>query len=294
MSEDPDYTYKKLHSRVRELQDKSSDYSEVLVFYQKVLTAQQEFQEKISVAKITLSSEQTEMRLQEGFTLLDRQHFPIDEERSRQLFLKLCTICQDENPVLAKAAGSLQSAVQEGSLNYAALVKAILTDKPEKLDAVSSELDVTPGIVMSLTKLSIQPSIVQVVAELSSTAELAQWRQNYCPICGGLPAMAALVEEEGKRLALCSFCGFIWRIPRIGCPFCQTEEQEKLRYFFAEGQDQYRVQVCDKCGGYLKILDTRQEGSSETLAVEDLVTAHLDLLAEQEGYTRKAPLIWGI
>ncbi len=106
--------------------------------------------------------------------------------------------------------------------------------------------------------------------------------------------MAALVGDEGRRHGLCSFCGTVYRLPRVGCPFCGTENPDDLRYFSGEDEDLYRVQVCDRCSGYLKVLDTRQGGSVETLAVEDILTAHLDLIAEEEGYERKAPRLWGI
>jgi FdhE protein len=106
--------------------------------------------------------------------------------------------------------------------------------------------------------------------------------------------MAALVGEEGRRHGFCSFCGTLYRLPRVGCPFCGTENQDDLRYFYGEDEDLYRVQVCDRCSGYLKVLDTRKGGSVEALAVEDILTAHLDLIAEEQGYERKAPRLWGI
>ena len=93
---------------------------------------------------------------------------------------------------------------------------------------------------------------------------------------------------------LCSFCGHVYRLPRLGCPFCSSESPEDLRYFYGEEEDSHRVQVCDRCSGYLKILDTRKGGSVEALAVDDILTAHLDLVAEEQGYERKAPRLWGI
>ncbi len=106
--------------------------------------------------------------------------------------------------------------------------------------------------------------------------------------------MAALVGEEGKREALCSFCGHFWQLPRLMCPFCSTDKQEDLRYFHGEGDDLYRVYVCEQCRGYLKVMDTREGGDARTLAVDDVASGHLDLLAEKEGYQRKAPRLLGI
>ncbi|NIQ92706.1 MAG: formate dehydrogenase accessory protein FdhE [Deltaproteobacteria bacterium] len=52
--------------------------------------------------------------------------------------------------------------------------------------------------------------------------------------------------------------------------------------------------VCEQCKGYVKVVDTRETGDPRGLAVDDVVTTHLDLLAEDEGYQRKAPRLWGI
>jgi formate dehydrogenase maturation protein FdhE len=41
-------------------------------------------------------------------------------------------------------------------------------------------------------------------------------------------------------------------------------------------------------------MDTREGGDARTLAVDDVASGHLDLLAEEEGYQRKAPRLWGI
>ena len=80
----------------------------------------------------------------------------------------------------------------------------------------------------------------------------------------------------------------------MGCSFCDNKKQEKLRYFYEEDEDLCRVQVCEACRGYLKVMDTREVGDAMAMAVDDIATAHLDLVAEAEGYQRKAPRLWGI
>jgi FdhE protein len=170
----------------------------------------------------------------------------------------------------------------------------MLQNQAETIEAYAKELEVPLAVLQALTKLSIQPSLLATVVSVARSSKLDRWRRPYCPICGGLPAIAALVGEEGKRKGLCSFCGHLWKLPRLGCPFCGNEKQEDLRYFYGEGDDIYRVQVCEQCKGYIKVVDTREGGDPKALAVDDVVTAHLDLLAEEEGYQRKAPRLWGI
>ena len=47
-----------------------------------------------------------------------------------------------------------------------------------------------------------------------------------------------------------------------------------------------RVEVCDKCNGYLKVVFSFAPTPPEMLPVEDLATLHLDYIAQGRGYAR--------
>jgi len=47
-----------------------------------------------------------------------------------------------------------------------------------------------------------------------------------------------------------------------------------------------RVEVCDKCNGYLKVVSSFAPSPPEMLPVEDLATLHLDYIAQERGYAR--------
>ena len=286
--------YERMKNRLKQCRKDRNELAEILAFYDKVLAAQHEAQEGTPIPEIDLPAEEIKLKIKEGFPLIDSGNFSVDKHSSERLFRKLCQLSKEENPVLASAGKALLAAVDSGTLDTAELSKAVLQSQAETVEVYAEELEVPLPVLQALTKLSLQPSLLAAVTNMAKATELDRWRHGYCPICGGLPAIAALVGEEGKREALCSFCGHLWRLPRLGCPFCGTEKQEDLRYFFSEGDDLYRVQVCEQCKGYLKVVDTRKGGDPKALAVDDVVTAHLDLLAEEEGYQRKAPRLWGI
>jgi FdhE protein len=71
---------------------------------------------------------------------------------------------------------------------------------------------------------------------------------------------------------------------RIKCPFCGNEEQQTLAYFSIEGEERYRVDVCNECKRYIKTVDFRETREEANLDVEDIATLHLDMLANEEGY----------
>jgi FdhE protein len=286
--------YQRMKNRLEQCRKDRSELEEILAFYDKVLGAQHETQEETPIPEIDLPAERIKLKIEEGFPLVDPGNFLVDKDSSEHLFRKLCQLSKEENPVLASAGKALLDAVESGALEAAELSKAVLHNQAETIERYAKDLEISLPVLQALTKLSLQPSLLATVASVAKATDLDRWRYGYCPICGGLPAIAALVGEEGKRVGLCSFCGHLWKLPRLGCPFCDTDKQDDLRYFFGEGDDLYRVQVCEQCKGYLKVVDTREGGDPKALAVDDVVTAHLDLLAEEEGYQRKAPPLWGI
>ena len=286
--------YQQMENRLEQCRKDRNELEEIVAFYERVLAAQHEAQEATPIPEIHLSAEQIKLKVEEGFPLVDSGTFSVDEESSERLFRRLCQLSKEENPVLASAGKALLEAMDSGALEAAELRRAVLENRTETMEKCAEDLEISFPVVQTLTKLSIQPSLLVTVASLAKANDLDGWRHGYCPLCGGLPAIAALIGEEGKRVGLCSFCGHLWNLFRLSCPFCGTDKQENLRYFFAEGDNLYRVQVCEQCKGYLKVLDTRKGGDPKALAVDDVVTAHLDLLAEKEGYQRKAPRLWGI
>ena len=232
--------------------------------------------------------------MDEGFPLIEREDFPVDRDCSAELFRQLCQLSLEENPVLAASGKSLLEAMDSGRLNLAELAAGVLRNDVDLVEEHARKLGLEYPVLQTLVKMSLQPSLSRTAAALAQQVGLDDWRYAYCPICGAQPAIAALVGDEGLRQAICSFCGHFWRLPRVACPFCNNDTQEKLGYFYGEGEDFCRVQVCEACRGYLKVMDTREGGDAMAIAVDDLATGHLDLLAEEEGYQRKAPRLLGI
>ena len=293
MTADLDNLYERMLERLNQLRQERTDHEEILAFYTKVVAAQREAQKGLPTSEIDLPEEQIKLKVDEGFPLIERENFPLARDCTEKLFQQLCQISLEENRVLAAAGKSLLEAVHSGRLDFSQIAKALLQSDTEVVEIAARELSLEYPVLQTLVKLSLQPSLFETAAVLGQKAALDDWRHTYCPVCGALPAMAALVGE-GAHQALCSFCGHFWRLPRVVCPFCNNENQEDLRYFYEEGESLYQVHVCEQCRGYIKVMDTRVGGDSRAMAVDDVATAHLDLLAEKEGYQRKAPRLWGI
>lgn len=114
-----------------------------------------------------------------------------------------------------------------------------------------------------------------------------QWMKGYCPVCGQLPAMGRLVfvgKNQGReRELICGCCQMRWHYRRIGCPYCDNQEQKALKIIEVAEEADLRIDTCDKCKSYLKIYIG--EGK-EQVALADWSSLHLDLIGEKSGYKR--------
>jgi FdhE protein len=59
-----------------------------------------------------------------------------------------------------------------------------------------------------------------------------------------------------------------------------------LRTLQAEAENRFRVQVCDRCHGYLKIGNAFDPPPAELLPLDDLASIDLDVVAIERGYVR--------
>jgi FdhE protein len=142
-------------------------------------------------------------------------------------------------------------------------------------------------LFLFLAHQALSPFMRAYAAALADRVPAESWAVGRCPVCGSEPVMARLEEETGKRHLQCGLCATEWAFKRVGCPFCGTEDQEKLRYFCDQRDRGYRVEVCDGCKGYLKTADARELSGELCLPVENLATIHLDMVAQQEGFHRE-------
>ena len=69
--------------------------------------------------------------------------------------------------------------------------------------------------------------------------------------------------------------------------YCGNEDHNTLGYLYSENQrEKMRVEVCDKCQGYLKVIAAFTPTPPGMLPAEDLATLHLDYIAQERGYSR--------
>jgi len=279
----------RLRERIQQIKKKRPGYGKILDFYQSVKEAQEQAKASLKIASIQLKEEWKKLLSQEGFSLIRKEDFPLDIESSVQLFETLCQFGRKTNPHMAAQIKKIKEAIHDKRID----LKKLLTggSKEQRIEERVKELGLDKDVFLFLIQTSIRPSVEAGVKQLRSELDPETWLKGYCPLCGSLPTLSLLKEEAGKRYLLCSYCGYQWRMDRISCPFCKNKDQESLHYFFGEGEETHRIDLCDKCHQYIKTIDTRDLQESDPV-LEDLATPHLDILASQKGYKRPAPNPW--
>jgi FdhE protein len=222
-----------------------------------------------------------ETKITGGLPLIDFSAGTFDLTEPRKYFTALLEIAEKRAPGETKEVLQM---IQEGTFNFDKMISDSFNSLQED-EEVSEDID---DDVIDLVDLfleeSLRPALEKVVEKYGKSIAKAGWDEGYCPICGKEPKIGEIREEEGRRFLFCTQCGFEWRFMRIKCPFCGNEEQQTLAYFSIEGEEKYRVDVCNECKRYIKTVDFRETEEEADLDVEDIATLHLDMLANEEGY----------
>jgi FdhE protein len=153
------------------------------------------------------------------------------------------------------------------------------------LDSYKKEELGDPTLLSFLLIESVKPLYEQCVSMLQEFFVPDFWKQGHCPVCGEFPPIAQISLQKGTKLLFCTHCGMEWPFPLLHCPFCNHEEED-TKYLRVKNEKQYRIEVCKACEKYLKAVDPELFGSRVPLDIENIVTLHLDILAQQQGYRR--------
>jgi FdhE protein len=278
-----------LRERARQLKEKRPGYGAVLDFYVLVRESQATSKASVRVGPVKVKKDGKGLQLEEGLSLVEKVDLPIDMEASIDLFRSMCRLGSAANSHIATQVEKIDQALLDCTINLKSLLGG--SWKEESIEQVAADRGFDARVLSFLVQSSTRPSIEAGMEQLRSEVDAETWLKSHCPVCGSLPSLNLLKGEGGKRYSLCSYCGYQWRIDRLSCSVCSNKEQGSLKYFYGEGEEAYRIDLCDKCNHYIKTIDYRNLEESDP-SLEDLATLHLDVLAAQKGYERSVSNPW--
>jgi FdhE protein len=116
-----------------------------------------------------------------------------------------------------------------------------------------------------------------------------------CPFCARKPMLGVLRPQGdgAKRSLVCSLCLTEWDFRRILCPACGEADVKQLPIYTAAEFEHVRVEACDTCKSYIKTIDLTVNGLAVPV-VDELASLPLTLWAEEKGYTKLQPNVFGM
>ena len=278
-----------LRKRIEQIKKKRPAYGPILDFYQKIREKQEEVKASLNIDPVAMSKQWKDLLAKEGFPLLQKEDFPIDVESSLTLFPSICEISKESNPFLPQEVKKIEETFGSRKLDLKELFKRGIRE--QRIEQVAEEFGLDKKVFLFLLQESARPSMEAVVAKLHGEIPPGAQDKGSCPLCGSLPSLGLLKEETGKRFLFCPHCSYQWQVDRIACPFCSNTGHETLHYLYAEGEEAYRINLCEKCHQYIKTIDLRKMDVLDPF-LEDIATLHLDVLATQKGFKRPSPNPW--
>jgi FdhE protein len=270
--------------RLRRLSQVSPDLREAAGIYEAVLLLLRDAD--LRPAVLPLTRDEARRKLEQGQPLLAGLDLELDSAAFRELTIQLAG-AQERGNV---NAGRIRQALEENRLDVVSLLPDIAAGANDAVTAAARNLELDPGLLWTITQNALKPALRAWCRQATPLAAGVAWEKGTCLICGATATLAELQGNEQVRHARCSACGAGWRVRRLQCLFCGNSDHRSQRYFTVQGGlGGQRVEVCDRCFGYLKVINAFDPTPPELLPVEDLATLHLDYIARERGYRRPVP-----
>jgi FdhE protein len=233
-----------------------------------------------------LPRERARRKLADGTPLLHGEAIDPDPAFCQDLFGRLLNALQ-QRPESAEAAGGIAYAAATERLEFEPALGEALVGHGEHLSELDARAALPADMLATVLELTVRPVFQAVAAELKPLLrETEAWTRGYCPVCGAWPGLAELQMAEQQRHPRCLRCGADWAALRLLCAYCGNDDHRSLGYLQGEREPRFRVEVCERCKGYLKAVNVFEPNGPQYLILEDLASVHLDVAALERGYTR--------
>ncbi len=252
-------------------------------------------------APFPLTRGEARARMAKGLPLLPGLDLELDTRAAGGLLLGLARALELSRPVgrrrtgawpadgLEARASAIRLALEEGSLAAGALLPLVAAGEEEAAAAEARRKCLDPGLLWTLAENALKPALRGWHRQVAPMVEGIQWRRGVCFACGAVAILGELQTNALVKHLRCGRCGADWPFPRLRCLYCGSEDHASQIMIHEEGRHRTRrVEACDACRGYLKVIAAFDPTPPEMLAVEDLATLHLDGIAREHGYARVA------
>jgi FdhE protein len=249
--------------------------------------------ERSRLPRLSLPAKYVAAKLSKGVPALAAEPIPMPTAVLRPTLLELCT--ELARGGAGESAEHIRTAIDAGTLEAGSLLTASLGRDQKAIKTGGAHRGLASDLLWLVAELAVSPfahALQQVLLcpggqtapDATLHAALDNWRQGYCPLCGSWPA---LVESlEGVRVLRCSFCALAWSLNDCACLYCGEPGEAFATSRPDPSRPDRRLETCRTCRSYVKTVDTDELLPFPLVAIGDLETMDLDVLAMQQGFQR--------
>jgi FdhE protein len=219
--------------------------------------------------------------------LLAGATFPIDARLADRWVRRVLSLAAEAGP---EAIG-LRAAASDVTLDSRTFLEAAINSDGDRLETLARSLDIDPDALAAVAALAVIPLLHALRRRFGALEAVdPRWDEGWCPICGGWPHLAEQRGLERARRLRCARCGGDWAQPGVCCPYCGVVGHEARAALVSEQDGEARkVETCSACRGYLKSVSTLRAWAGDEVALSDLATVDLDLVALERDFERPEP-----
>ncbi len=247
------------------------------------------------IRPFALPKEYAAARVREGVPLLHDQALVLDTDFAAELFSQLVNVLQSrDDEDLQQRLQAVVVAATSGQLDPEQLFTEAFVQHADHIAGLAAHTGVDSDLLAALATQAVAPLLRTYAERLlpmlervdDGTTTGAVWTRGYCPVCGGYPLLGELRGVELAKWLRCAACGTGWRGERLRCAYCGNDDHHSLGTLAVEGEQRFRIEVCERCKCYLKVGNAFDPPPAELLALDDVQSMHLDVVATDRGYAR--------
>ncbi len=186
-----------------------------------------------------------------------------------------------------KPADALAQAFDSGALDVGVLLSACFGRDQMRVRVMAAHHSVSADFAWLVAELALAPFayLLQRQVFKDGLQSPAAWDRGVCPVCGSWPAF---IEAGDAHVLRCSFCALGWELASYRCLYCSDDSETFVTAAPDPEKNGRRLQLCGKCGGYVKVLELPGPTLFPVVAIEDLASMDLDMAAIDRNYLRPA------
>jgi len=290
----PSPSFQRLHDRLLEIRTERPDLAPALDLQRTLLTRELELVDMFlagGLPRLSLPGRYLAAKLRDGIPALFGEPVPLPQQL---LTLALRDFCERLATGRTEESAKFIQNAFDGPLPPASVISACFGRDQTQVRALAQQAGVAADLLWLIAELTVAPLAHLLQRQLfddgrrrpALTEALPAWDRGFCPACGSWPAL--LETSEAGHTLRCAFCALGWTLNSYRCVYCGNDGEDFITAAPLADTPGRRVQFCGECGGYAKVLDLPRPTEFPLVAIEDLASLDLDMLAIERQYRRPA------